>query len=249
MSDTIENPDLETPEIKVGAAGSGEAVDELEAAFEAFNQNNSEHKPEEQTSDSNEIDPTEIDLNQAENFKLQIFMSLMFALLDGLHVFIYNFMSKYKLTTDDIGLDENDREGLQMYFKTQRVMDLINRLPVEVMGFIHIEWLYFQKFRDFKKAKELEEPEEEEEETEEEETEEEEEETPDQKIERIMRKKAEEFAAKKKAEEEAAKKKTTKKAAPKKAAPKKAEVKKPVKKAAPKKAAKKAATKTTEEKK
>jgi pyruvate/2-oxoglutarate dehydrogenase complex dihydrolipoamide acyltransferase (E2) component len=261
MSEEIENPEIieeNNNPIVIGAGGAGEPLDEVEQAFNDFNKTNSEFKPEE-NQQPDPSDPTEIDLSQAENFKLQIFISLMFTLLDGLHVFIYGFMSKYKITREDIGLDETDKQGLEIYFKTQRVMDLINRLPVEVIGFLHIEYMYFNKFQEFnKRMKEEhpEEPEEEEEEIEEEEHEEEEEETPDQKIERIFEQKKAQFESKKKDIDNSASvgtnnKNVSKKAAPKKAAPKKAATKKAapkkaeVKKAAPKKAA---AKKTIEEK-
>ena len=249
MSDNIETP--ETPEIieennnpiVIGAGGAGEPLDEIEQAFEQFNKSNSDFKPEENQA-PDPSDPTEIDLSQAENFKLQIFISLMFTLLDGLHVFIYGFMSKYKITREDIGLDETDKQGLEIYFKTQRVMDLINRLPVEVIGFLHIEYMYFNKFQEFNKRMKEIEAEEPEEEEESEEEENEEPETAEDKIKKVLERKQKEFEEKKAAEELKA---AAKKAAPKKAAPKKAAAKKAAaKKAAPKKAA---AKKTIEEKK
>ena len=261
MSEVIENPETieeNNNPIVIGAGGAGEPLDEVEQAFNSFNEANSNFQPEEQQSDPNTLDPTEIDLSQAENFKLQIFISLMFTLLDGLHVFIYGFMSKYKITREDIGLDETDKQGLEIYFKTQRVMDLINRLPVEVIGFLHIEYMYFNKFQEFnKKMKEIEPEEEEEEENEEEENEEEQPESAEDKIQKIFDKKKEQFESQKKDIDNSAsvgtdnqnvpKKTSPKKAAPKKAATKKAAAKKvEVKKAATKKAA---AKKTTEEKK
>jgi hypothetical protein len=163
MSEEVEEIEQEEQPITVSSENTEEVVDELEAEFEKFNKTNSEHKPEENTStDSN--DPTEIDLSMAENFKLQLFMGFMFELIDGIHVFLYGFMTRHKLTKEDIALDEDDKEGLQMYFRTERVMNLINRIPAELMGFIHMEYLYFNKFREFKKHKDIEEPEEEEEE-------------------------------------------------------------------------------------
>ena len=221
-----------------------EPLDELEADFEKFNQSSTSHEIEENEQQSESSDSPEIDLSDAENFKLQIFLSLMFALLDGLHVFIYKFISKYKLSREDIALDESDKAGLEIYFRTQKVMDLINRLPVEVIGFIHIEYMYFNKFQEFKKIKEAEEPEEEEEETEEEETEEEETtEAPEATEENLILKAEIEKLNKLLALKDKPKKAAPKKAAPKKAAPKKAAPKK----AAPKKAAKKEDKKAPEE--
>ena len=249
MSEHIEATETEQKEetknenINVGQGGGGEVTDDIEAAFEKFEQTTSAHKPEETTANSN--DPTEIDLSIAEDFKLQLFMGFMFELIDGIHVFIYGFISKYKIDREDIGLDENDREGLQMYFRTERVMNLINRVPAELMGIIHMEYLYFQKFRDFNKKMKEQEPDEEEEETEEAEAEEVEE-TMEDKIEKAFEKKKEQFAKSQVKEKKAAPKKAApKKAAPKKAAPKKAAPKK----AAPKKAAAKKSEPETEVKK
>jgi hypothetical protein len=222
-TDETTTDETKTDETKTND-GTGNPEDDLENDFEKFNQNISNHQIE-QPEDNDDPENLEIDLSDAENFKLQIFLSLMFALLDGLHVFVYKFMTKYKITREDIALDETDKAGLEIYFRTQKVMDLINRLPVEIIGFFHIEYMYFNKFQDFKKKAELEEPEEEEEENEEPEEPEEEEE-----------------------EEEEEKKAPAKKAA-KKAAPKKAAKKKPAKKAAKKAAAKKEDTKPIEEKK
>jgi hypothetical protein len=222
--------------INVGANNTNEIIDDLEADFKKFNQTTTDQKPEENTI-REEGDPG-IDLSQAEDFKLQIFLSLMFALLDGMHLFIYRFLTKYKLEKEDLALDEDDKQGLQIYFRTQKVMDLINRMPVEIIGFIHMEWMYFEKFQEFnKKMKELN-PEEEEQEEEEEEQEEE---TMDQKLEKVFNKKKEQFESKTsrktdtsgntKNTRNVSKKATTKKAAPKKAS-KKAAKKAPIKKSA-----------------
>jgi hypothetical protein len=249
MSDDIENPETieKDPTVTIGANPND--VDDLEAAFNQFNENVTKHKAEEiqQAVTPGTPEDPEIDLSQAENFKLQIFTSLMFNLLDGLHVFIYGFISKYKLSKEDIELDEDDREGLQIYFRTQRVMNLINRLPVEIIGFIHMEYLYFEKFREYnKKMKELDTGTDDDEEPEDTDDDEEPEETPDEKMERIFNAKKEELAKKEPTKDNTSKpsivdtakaptKKAAKKAAPKKAAPKKAAPKKAVKKAAAKK--------------
>lgn len=127
-----------------------EIVDELERDFAEFEKSKSENSVEElKPVVSPEADIFDDEISEADNFKVQLFMSLMFALLDGLHVFIYGFISKYKITREDIALEESDREGLAMYFKTKKVVDMINRLPVEVIGFVHMEYMYFNKFQDF----------------------------------------------------------------------------------------------------
>ena len=42
--------------------------------------------------------------------------------------------TKYKLEKEDIALDETDRAGIEMYFKTKRVMTIINKLTVRIIG-------------------------------------------------------------------------------------------------------------------
>lgn len=203
----------ETIDDKKDNSQAEEIVDELEADFLKFSESKSSNNPEEKQEEQKaEEDIFEDEISDADSFKLKIFLSLMFALLDGFHVFIYGFISKYKITKEDIALEEGDREGLEIYFRTQRVMDMINRLPVELIGFVHIEYLYFQKFQDFTaKMKEREEPEEEEEEVEDvehEEVEEEEEEVEEKEEKTPPKKKP----AKKKAVKKKAVKKRVKKA-------------------------------------
>lgn len=144
--------DLIMPEDTIEVSeNSTNVVDDLEADFAKFAESHSDMDiPQIEESSSTE-DPTEIDLSDADSFKLQIFLSLCFALLDGLHAFIYGFISKYKLMREDIALDESDKAGLEIYFRTQKVMNIINRLPVEVIGFLHIEYMYFNKFQEFNK--------------------------------------------------------------------------------------------------
>lgn len=137
--------------IKDNLQDSGNTSDELEDDFEKFVNGNSEHTiDKENKSETTTIDflPNADEFNMVEDFKVQIFAGIFFSLLDELHFFIYKFMSKHDLKKEDLSLDEDDQEGLQMYFKTKRVLDLINKLPVELIGFIHVEWIYYQKFRD-----------------------------------------------------------------------------------------------------
>ena len=83
-----------------------------------------------------------------DNFKLQMFVGIFFGLLDGLHFFVYSFISKHKLEKEDLAFDEDDREAVTPYFKTDKIMALINKLPNELIGIIHIEWIYHNKYKE-----------------------------------------------------------------------------------------------------
>ena len=134
--------------------------DDLDDDFEEFKRSKSEHVPESK-SVTEEVKPnpdeapiTIASLDEIEEFKLQMFLGLFFALIDGVHGFIYKFISKTEFNKEELELDELDREGLSVYFKTKRVLNLINRLPPELIGFVHMEWLYWQKFQAIKKMHE-----------------------------------------------------------------------------------------------
>lgn len=130
--------------------------DELDADFEDFKKTVSEHKvvPEEETDERSVTNKGD---EVFENIKLKIFMGLFFTLIDGVHLIIYKFISKYELEKEDLALDDTDKEGMQMYFQTPKIMNFINSIPVEIMGFIHLEWMYLQKYQDVVKVKEEEE--------------------------------------------------------------------------------------------
>lgn len=159
-TETIEEPKIETaPEEKKDIP----PVDDLQNDFEEFKKSTSEHKAEpvtEENTENTEHKTTTVTNKSNEvfdNMKLKMFMGLFFALIDGVHLIVYRFISKYELTKEDLALDETDHEGLQMYFQTPRIMNFINSIPVEIMGFIHLEWLYLQKYQDVVKVKEEEE--------------------------------------------------------------------------------------------
>ncbi len=159
----------EIPERETEEENTGSDDDELENDFANFRKTKSTHEipKEEKPEASNDFIPDNV--TDADDFKIKMFTGIFFMIVDELHVFLYNFFSKHKLTRDDIGLDEDDRDGLNIYFKTKKVMDFINRLSPEVMGLIHMEWLYYNKFKEFTDRKKLEEKKEEEQEEEEEE--------------------------------------------------------------------------------
>ena len=152
MSEETEEIENETEEVEKIIFETEE--ENLEDDFEKFEKSTSENNPEEEE----EEDIFEKNISDNDSLKLKIFLSLFFSLLDGFHTFVYGMISKYKLTKEDIGLDDDDREELEVHFRTQRVMTVINKIPTELMGLIHMEYMYFTKFQEFNaKMKEAEE--------------------------------------------------------------------------------------------
>jgi len=114
-SEEIQNTD---PEKKDPA----KIEDEFEEDFKDFNQHKTQHKIEvAKVEDENrDIFSDDNEISTADEFKLQFFLGLIFSLLDGVHVILYRMFTKYKLEKEDIALDDDDKAGLEMYFKTKK---------------------------------------------------------------------------------------------------------------------------------
>jgi hypothetical protein len=126
--------------------------------FDKFISSTSSHDIPEEEDTPGEFIPDKDNRDAGEEFKLRIFIGLFFMLIDGFHAFAFSMFSKHKITSEEIGLDADDQEGLEIYFKgSQKIMNFINKLSPEIMGLIHMEWLYFNKFKEIVKRKELEE--------------------------------------------------------------------------------------------
>jgi len=162
MSEEIET--LEPKEKIEIVEATEENTEDIDAAFKEFINTKSDHTFEETHEETNtssgggepipEREQQTETFDLAADFKLKLFLNLFFLLLDGVHAFVYNMFSKYKIKREDIALEDGDKEGLEVYFRTPRIMGLINKLPPEIIGLVHIEYLYFEKFKDFKKEQE-----------------------------------------------------------------------------------------------
>lgn len=138
---------------------------ELKDAFADFKQTTSQHsfEPEPKTETNNtegnapSAEPTytnnENNLSFAEDFKVTMFIGFFFMFLDGIHGFIYSFISKYHFDKKELAFNAEDKEAVEVYFKTPRVAKLLDKLPTELIGFAHIEYIYFCKFQDMIDAK------------------------------------------------------------------------------------------------
>lgn len=120
---------------------------ELEDAFNQFRKETSEHKVNEETK-SEIVKPK---INSNDEFLISVFSGMFFALCDGLHGFIFNFFSKHKLDTEAIELSETQKQGLEIYLKTERVVKFLQKLSPELIGIVHMEWMYFQNMKTYNK--------------------------------------------------------------------------------------------------
>jgi hypothetical protein len=127
---------------------SEEEDDELEEAFKEFKKETSEHKFSEEHKNSEITKPK---INENDEFLISVFSGMFFALCDGLHGFIFNFFSKHKLDTEAVELSETQRKGLEIYLKTERVVKFLQKLSPELIGIVHMEWMYFQNMKAYNK--------------------------------------------------------------------------------------------------
>lgn len=141
----------ETDEIinQIEAEQLNEADRELEDSYKRFEESTSDFDPDQE--EPEDLGDTNIFNNKQKkfenHFKVQMFIGIFFFLMDSLHAFVYQMFSKYKIDHKELSLDIDEREGLDMYFHDPRVTNFINKLNPMVLGVLHMEYLYFQKFR------------------------------------------------------------------------------------------------------
>lgn len=145
-----------------GKSKGEEIIDELELEFNRFKSTKTEHnsqEEEEHESESSDFIPDENNISEVEQFEVQMFLGFCFTLIDGLHVWVYKYISKHEITDEELSLNDKEQEALMKYFQTKRVLAIIRKLPSELIGFVHMEWMYYRKYRNIAKAKEKEEEE------------------------------------------------------------------------------------------
>lgn len=125
----------------------------------SFENNQAETETETETTEqpNNEAPPIENNLSFADEFKVTMFIGFIFMFLDGIHAFAYQFISKYKFDKKELAMDKEDKEALEMYFKTPRVAAILNKIPTEIIGLVHMEYIYWQKFQEIMERKKEEE--------------------------------------------------------------------------------------------
>jgi hypothetical protein len=152
--EVVENATTDVKEVTI------DPLDELERDLANFRESETTHDVEQEPEEQEEPEdfmPDESDLNAVEEFKVQMFLGFCFTLLDGFHVWVYKYISKYEITDDQMSLTETEQNALMNYFKTKRVLEIINKIPPEFIGIIHMEYMYYRRYRQIVKQKEEEE--------------------------------------------------------------------------------------------
>lgn len=171
-----ENNIGEEPKVEEQQGGDNTQESDIDRDFEDFKNSSSEHEFPEQEENKPKEEPTTTSFDMVDNFKLRMFLGLFFLLLDSVHSFIFRFVTKYDVRKADIAFDEDDKEAVMVYFNSPRVMAFINQMPAELIGFMHVEYIYITKLQEaieekrLKLKKSTKQNEEEEEEEEEEDT-------------------------------------------------------------------------------
>lgn len=134
--------------------------EQLEKDFAKFKTSMSIHdveEEEEEDSDPANFIPDEHKIDAADDFRVSMFLGFAFSLIDGIHVFAYQKISGYDISEEELSLDSEQQDTIISYFKTKRVVAIMNSIPNEFWGFLHLEWMYFKKYKAAVKVKKLEE--------------------------------------------------------------------------------------------
>lgn len=139
-----------TTETKEEVKQAFENEEKLEDEFAEFLNTSSEHSFENNETEKTQASEAapENNLSFADEFKVTMFIGFIFMFLDGIHAFAYQFVSKYKFDKKELAMDKEDKEALEMYFKTPRVAAILNKIPTEIIGLAHMEYIYFTKFQE-----------------------------------------------------------------------------------------------------
>jgi hypothetical protein len=139
-----------TTETKEEVKQAFENEEKLEDEFAEFLNTSSEHSFENNETEKTQASEAapENNLSFADEFKVTMFIGFIFMFLDGIHAFAYQFVSKYKFDKKELAMDKEDKEALEMYFKTPRVAAILNKIPTEIIGVAHMEYIYFTKFQE-----------------------------------------------------------------------------------------------------
>lgn len=149
---------LETLDVKIPELKQSEKDTSLESAFSDFEKGTSEfiieneNKVQNSESKGTEIPPDKINesfnpnVELANNLKIKMFLGFFCFMISGANLFLFNLLSKTKVETADMKLNEEEKVELAIYLNNPEVLELINKLPVWVWGVVHIEMLMYTKF-------------------------------------------------------------------------------------------------------
>lgn len=142
------NKPPEKKEVETGAE------DELNEAFKVFNEKTSKLKPDfssasatPQNSDSPSVSPDPVMTDFAFEIKMKMFLGALCYVLSGLHVVLFNLLTKKQITFEDMQLNETEQASIRIYLNSPKVLELINKIPGWVWGIIHVEFIFLGKLK------------------------------------------------------------------------------------------------------
>lgn len=136
------NTETVSPEIKP----EGES---LESAFSEFEKGTSTFTvPKEDSGTTKSISPTGTPESNAlaDQLKIKMFLGFACFMLAGFNMFIFNMLSKHKVEMSDMRLDEAEKEEVAIYLNSPEILELINKLPVWIIGVAHVEMMFYSKW-------------------------------------------------------------------------------------------------------
>ena len=100
--------------------------------------------------DNSSIKSTEkkqVSADLANIIKTKLVLTFACIVLEGFHSFIYGLISKHEIKSEDMKLTEIERDSLLPYFDSPSVLNFISKIPSEIIAIIHLEYIFFIKFR------------------------------------------------------------------------------------------------------
>lgn len=150
-----ENKEIEKEEIKIEGSENSDTetfTNSIEDDFEKMEKSTAEFSP---TEDGNldDAEPTEnsdvkkdFKLTDADKFKIRLFLGFALYLIAGINVIILNFINGSKVPAKELNFDDDEKDDLMPYLENEKVMEWINKIPVEVLAIVHIEYMMIMKF-------------------------------------------------------------------------------------------------------
>lgn len=125
----------------------------MDADFEAFKKGNSEFIPDAETNATGvgtavinkPVTPT-----PEQQLKIKLFAGFALYMIAGLNTFIFNKVSKTDVPLDEMLLEDSEEEALLPYLNSVEVLTWIDKLPIWVVGFLHMEYMFYIKFNSVK---------------------------------------------------------------------------------------------------
>ena len=120
----------------------------LDAEYEAMQQTAAAFQPEEPDFNNAPANVAKLTpLTAAQKGEIRMYFGFACFILVGLNTFILNKISKTNVPTSAMDLDSNEIDSMMPYLENEKVLQLINKLPKELLAFLHFEFMMITKFR------------------------------------------------------------------------------------------------------